>query len=96
MEKRGVRPGRPPGATTFEEGLAKALGVAIREQRLRQGLAQEQLAIEAHVERSHMGKIERGEHMPSLAIVVRVAEALSCRPGKLVDRAFELSKVTDA
>lgn len=92
MEKRGVRPGRPLGATTFEEGLAKALGAAIRERRVQQGLAQEALATMAAVERSHMGKIERGEHLPSLSIVIRVAEALALRPGRLVDQALEGSQ----
>lgn len=92
MEKRGVRPGRPLGATTFEEGLAKALGAAIRVRRLERGLAQEELASKAAVERSHMGKIERGEHLPSLSIVIRVAEALACRPGRLVDQALEGSE----
>lgn len=39
-----------------------------------------------------MGKIERGEHLPSLSIVIRVAEALACRPGRLVDQALEGSE----
>jgi XRE family transcriptional regulator, regulator of sulfur utilization len=37
-----------------------------------------------------MGKIERGEHLPSLTIVFRLAEALECRPGELLDRMQEL------
>lgn len=90
MQKRAIRPGRPLGATTFEEGLAKAFGAAVRERRLAQGLAQELLAGMARVERSHMGKIERGEHLPSLSIVLRLAEALECRPGELLDRMQEL------
>lgn len=90
MQKRSVRPGRPLGATTFEEGPAKAFGAAVRERRLAQGLSQEQLASAAKVERSHMGKIERGTHLPSLTIVLRLAESLECRPGALLDRTVEL------
>src|SRR5688500_1644072 len=93
MEKRGkraVRPGRPRGATTFEAETARALGRVIRERRLDLGISQELLAAMAAVERSHMGKIERGEHLPSLPIVVRLAHALECPPGTLVDRMVEL------
>jgi transcriptional regulator with XRE-family HTH domain len=50
------------------------------------GVSQEQLANAAQVERSHMGKIERGEHMPNLVLILRIAEALQVRPGLLVDK----------
>ncbi len=30
----------------------------------------------AGIERSHMGKIERGKHLPSLALVLKIASAL--------------------
>jgi transcriptional regulator with XRE-family HTH domain len=53
-------------------------------------LAQEELAHLAQVERSHMGKIERGEHLPSLVMILRIAQVLNCKPGKLVDRAVDL------
>lgn len=94
QERAGVR-GRPRGATSFDEGTAKAFGQAVREQRLKRGLSQEQLAEAAQVERSHMGKVERGEHLPSLTVVLRLAEALSCRPGKLLDRIAELLRSQD-
>lgn len=44
--------------------------------RTRLGVAQEALALQAKVERSHMGKIERGEHMPTLVLVLKIARAL--------------------
>lgn len=65
MEKRTVRRGRPPGTTTFDAEPALAFGAAVRVARLTQGVAQEELAAKAGIERSHMGKIERGEHMPT-------------------------------
>jgi transcriptional regulator with XRE-family HTH domain len=58
--------------------------------RLEVGLSQEELAAGAAVERSHMGKIERGEHMPNFVLILRLARALSVTPGKLVDRAVDL------
>jgi len=90
MQKREVKPGRPLGSTTFESEPAIAFGSVVRERRLERGLAQEELASLAQVERSHMGKIERGEHLPNLILILRVAQALNCKPGKLVDQTAEL------
>ena len=47
-------------------------------------MAQESLAHLAGVERSHMGKVERGEHMPTLAIVFKIARALECSTALLL------------
>lgn len=44
--------------------------------RTEDGIAQETLAHLAGIERSHMGKIERGEDMPTLALVFKIARAL--------------------
>lgn len=38
----------------------------------------------AGIERSHMGKIERGEHMPTLAIIFKIASALDCSTAVLM------------
>ena len=73
MQKREIQAGRPKGATTSDPVVAQAFGVAVRAMRTSQGVAQEALAHRAKVERSHMGKIERGEHMPTLALVLKIA-----------------------
>ncbi|MCY1361121.1 transcriptional regulator, y4mF family [compost metagenome] len=78
MQKRSVQPGRPAGTTTFDAELARAFGAAVRALRMERGIAQESLANLAGVERSHMGKVERGEHMPTLAIIFKIAGALDC------------------
>ena len=62
--------------TDSEDRLVK-LGAAIRAARLERGLSQEALADAAGVDRSHMGKIERGERNVSVLNVARVAEALN-------------------
>ena len=64
MPKRSIQRGRPTGTTTYEAEPAIAFGAAVREERTNQGIAQETLAHMAGIERSHMGKIERGEHIP--------------------------------
>ncbi|OYT88709.1 MAG: transcriptional regulator [Burkholderiales bacterium PBB3] len=86
MQIREVKPGRPRGAKTFESAPAIAFGSTVRELRLGAGLSQEDLASRALVERSHMGKIERGEHLPNLVMILRIARALGCSSGYLLDQ----------
>lgn len=93
LEQRKPKPGRPIGAKTFDPAPALTFGAAIREKRFELGLSQEELGNLAQVERSHMGKIERGQHLPSLALILKLAVALSTTPGDLVDQvASRLSK----
>ena len=84
MQKPGVQRGRPTGATTFDAGPARAFGDAVRHLRTLDGIAQETLAHLAGVERSHMGKIERGEHMPTLALILKIAAALDVSAADLM------------
>lgn len=84
MQKRSVQPGRPAGTTTFDAELAQAFGAAVRALRMERGIAQEALANVAGIERSHMGKVERGEHMPTLAIIFKIAGALDCSTAVLM------------
>lgn len=88
MNDRQIQsPGRPKGTTTFDRKLAVAFGSIVREKRISIHLSQEDLAYSAQVERSHMGKIERGLHMPNLALILKLSKALSVTPGELVDLA---------
>ncbi len=92
MQKQQVlKKGRPIGSKTFDPAAARAFGAAVLEQRLLRSMSQEELGFKAQVERSHMGKIERGEHLPNLVMILRLATALEVTPGSLVDRAKELS-----
>ncbi|WPH16295.1 helix-turn-helix domain-containing protein [Variovorax paradoxus] len=84
MQKRAIQRGRPTGATTFEVAPALAFGAVVRALRTEDGIAQETLAHLAGIERSHMGKIERGEHMPTLVLVLRIARALGRSAGELM------------
>ena len=84
MQKRTVQRGRPAGSTTHDAELAHAFGAAVRALRMERGIAQESLAHQAGIERSHMGKIERGEHMPTLALILRIAAALNKSAADLI------------
>jgi len=85
MQKRPIRRGRPAGTTTHDSELAVAFGAAVRELRTEDGVAQEALAHLAGIERSHMGKIERGQHMPTLALIFKIALALGKSPAAVMD-----------
>lgn len=52
--------------------------------RVGRGVAQDQLALLADVDRSYYGKLERGERQPSLALLLRIADALEVTGGELV------------
>ena len=62
---------------TDTDGKLRKLGAAIREARVACGLSQEALADAAGIDRSHMGKIERGERNVSVLNVARVSDALN-------------------
>ena len=92
LELQKPKPGRPKGTKTFDPAPALAFGETVREKRFELGLSQEELANAAQIERSHMGKIERGEHLPNLVLILRLAKALAVKPGFLVDKAAEQIK----
>jgi len=60
------------------------LGAAVRARRKELGISQESLAIISGVERSNMGKIERGENNLSVLNLVRIAEALTCQAADIL------------
>jgi len=61
---------------TDVDGKLRQLGAAIRFARKERGLSQEALADASGIDRSHMGKIERGERNVSVLNVARVSDAL--------------------
>lgn len=60
------------------------LGAAIRARRKEQGVSQEELAISSGVERSNMGKIERGENNLSVLNLIRIADALDSKAAEIM------------
>ena len=64
--------------------LYKILGEAIRTERLKAGLSQEQLAEKANLARNYIGNIERAEHKVTLETLAQIAKALKVRVRDLV------------
>ncbi|MES2047479.1 MAG: helix-turn-helix transcriptional regulator [Pseudomonadota bacterium] len=58
-------------------------GASVRARRLALGLSQEVLADYAQIDRSHMGKLERGERNVSFLNILRIAKAIKCKPSDL-------------
>lgn len=64
---------------------AAKFGLTVREHRIRRGLSQEGLADLARINRGYLGEIERGEAVPSLDVMERLAEALSEKLSRLLE-----------
>ena len=60
-------------------------GKKVREERIKQGLSQEQLAMRAGVHRTYIGMIERAEKNITLENIDKIATALVLRLGELLD-----------
>jgi transcriptional regulator with XRE-family HTH domain len=65
----------------------RRLGAEIRARRKHVGLSQEALAVDAGIDRSHMGKIERGERNVTLLNVIKIADALKCTASEMLAEA---------
>lgn len=66
------------------DGSLLMLGAAIRARRKALHFSQEALADAAEIDRSHMGKIERGERNVTFLNIVRIAKAVGCKPSDLL------------
>ena len=56
--------------------LARALGKALREYRLKKGLTQQELADKCGLDISYVGGIERGQRNPTLGVIHGLASVL--------------------
>ena len=73
----------PPRAKKAPEAVA--FGAAVRERRKARGWTQERLAEAAGVSALQVGFCERGDNVPKLTLILRIAQALRVRPGELLD-----------
>jgi len=66
-----------------------AFGKVLRRLREEAGLTQEQLGFEADLRRTYVSILELGQQQPSLTTILKVAQALNCSPGSLLDMVTE-------
>lgn len=62
------------------------MGTNVRRSRQKAKLTQEQLALEAKIDLTYVGGIERGRRNPSVLVLARIAAALGVEPGDLLKR----------
>lgn len=70
--------------------LAKALGERIRVQRKACRISQDELALACSIDRSYIGRIERGEVNITVEKLYRIAGELACDPSSLLPKPSEI------
>lgn len=86
-------PGRPKGAKTFNKTVARAFGQALRQVRVEKKISQDALALRCNIERSYLGKIERGEHMAGFDMFLKITEGLNISTNSFVTLVEEQLKM---
>ncbi len=64
--------------STKMKDLAKKFGSNLRNKRRDKGVSQDQLALQANIDRSYVGRIERGEVNITLEKAYQLAQVLEC------------------
>ena len=75
-----------PGTVASGNGALDIVGSRVREERLRQSVSQEQLALYADVDRTFVSQIERGIRQPTLTTLFKLSRVLKLAPSVLVAR----------
>lgn len=69
---------------TWGQAVRRAFGARVRALRHSVGVSQEQLALQASLDRSYIGQVERGERNLTLENIYRLADALRVPPRELL------------
>ena len=77
MQVVSKRKARQPDAEVF--------GAVVRELREARGWTQEQLAERSDMNASYLGFVERGDNVPTLTIIIQIAEGLGVAPADLLN-----------
>jgi transcriptional regulator with XRE-family HTH domain len=72
--------------------LVSSFGVAVRQLRDRRGWSQEDLAAHADLNRSYVGELERGQAIPSLLTLEKIAGALGISTTSLLVHAERIAQ----
>nr|WP_256595789.1 helix-turn-helix transcriptional regulator [Pseudomonas sp. RW407] len=74
------------------DDVAAAFGKALRQKRKEAGLTQEELALQADVQRNYVSLIERGINQPTITVIFKLAKPLRCSPAEIVTSAEKILK----
>lgn len=67
-----------------ETGIIDVVAVAVRRARKGLGLSQEDLALEAGLDRTYVSQVERGARNCTIIVLARLAKALKTTPDRLL------------
>jgi transcriptional regulator with XRE-family HTH domain len=81
--------GRRQASEELHGRVCRAFGKVLKTVRTRSGMSQQTLAIGAGADRSYLSMLERGLQQPTLAMLLRIAKALSTPPELLVSATVE-------
>lgn len=80
--------GRMPNLSrNRQDPVLVALGTAIRHVRLSKNISQEKLALLAEVDRSYVGRVERGDNNVAILTLSKLAQAMDITLAKLMHEA---------
>jgi ribosome-binding protein aMBF1 (putative translation factor) len=77
------------GSRQEDEELKAKIGDLVRRLRTDRGWSQEDLADEARMHTNHVGFVERGEKMPTVGVLRRVARALGVKLSAFLEQIGE-------
>lgn len=72
--------------------IEEKIGLALRSQREKIGLSQEQLSFIASLHRTYIGSVERGERNISVVNIIALCKALNLKPSELFKNLDDLIK----
>lgn len=64
--------------------LATKFGNLLRDLRRKKGFTQQELAIDSDLDRTYISKLERGERMPTILTVFKIAGVLGVSPSSIM------------
>ncbi len=70
--------------------ISNAFGKALRDQRVKAGLTQEQLGLEADLRRTFISLLELGQQQPTITTIFKLAKALNLLPSELISEVESL------
>jgi transcriptional regulator with XRE-family HTH domain len=71
-----------------KDPLGEVFGATVRKLRESRGWTQEQLAEASEMSATYLGFLERGENVPTLPVIVRLAVALKVTPAVLLEEVW--------
>jgi len=72
-------------STKMKKTILLKFGKRVREERLKLGISQEELAVRAGVHRTYIGMIERAEKNITLENISKIAKALNLKISDLIE-----------